>query len=84
MWDLYKKTFLRMQFMMWLAAWAAAKATHEPSVGLAFLVTMQVGSLLGATLAARFKGLPPFRAGAPKSKGVEGEAGWWGSPRRHG
>jgi hypothetical protein len=72
MWDHYQKTFLRMQFVMWLAAWASVIATHHLIVGLEFLAVMQVGSLLGAAWAARIRKPAQFPAGPRRSKSVQG------------
>jgi hypothetical protein len=72
MWDHYKKTFLRMQLVMWMAACVPVLATRSLIVGIGFLVPMQIGSLLGAVLAARMRRRTQLLSGAMRSKGVEG------------
>ena len=72
MWDHYKKTFARMQVVMWLAASLPVLATRDLSVGLWFLAIMQIGSLLGAVWAARIRRLTEFPAGLTGPKSIEG------------
>jgi hypothetical protein len=72
MWDHYKKTFVRMQIVMWMAACLPVLATRSLTVGLGFLATMQIGSLLGAVLAARIRRLTEVPAGRRRPTGIEG------------
>jgi hypothetical protein len=72
MWDHYKNTFLRMQLVMFMAACVPVLATRSLTVGLVFLIPMQVGSLLGALVAAHMRKRNRLPGGSMRSKGVEG------------
>jgi len=72
MWEHYKKTFVRMQIVMWLAACLPILATRDLTVGLGFLATMQIGALLGAVLAVRIRKVTEFPTGGARPKGSEG------------
>jgi hypothetical protein len=64
MWAHYKRTFVPMQLGMWLAACLLIVTTRDLTSGFVFLAVMQIGSLLGAALAARVKRLTQFPAAA--------------------
>jgi hypothetical protein len=51
----YKKNLARMQITIGLVTWAVAARTHEVAAAIAFFVTMQIGAILGALLAAQLK-----------------------------
>jgi hypothetical protein len=72
MWDHYQKTFLRMQVVMAMAACVPVIATRSLIVGIGFWVPMQIGSLLGAVLAARMRKRAQLAMGAVRSRGVQG------------
>ena len=55
MWEHYKKTFLGMQIVMWLVAGLVLVWTHLWIVSSVFLITMQIGAVLGAMWAVRLK-----------------------------
>lgn len=57
MWELYRRTFRRMQAIIWLASLAAFLATHNVYAGLSVFVATQLGALYGAMWAARVKRL---------------------------
>src|SRR6185436_2953974 len=55
MWQQYKKRFGGMQFVIALVAVMVFMATRNWITATTFLVTMELGSLLGAAWAARLK-----------------------------
>jgi hypothetical protein len=55
MWEQYKKTFAGMQIAIWLVACAVLLWSHVLALALVFLVTMQLGAVIGALWGYRLK-----------------------------
>ena len=55
MWDQYRKTALGMQVLIWLVTFGVLIWSRIWGLAAVFLVTMQIGAVLGAMWAVRLR-----------------------------
>jgi len=63
--ETYKRTFWRMQAVMFLAALMIWVVSHSRDLAGVFLVVMQASSLIGASWATRLKNKVARQSGLP-------------------